>query len=89
MYSYFTVYQFYLLKISGLVDTIWEKKVLRLHRISPYDGGKLKTKRKKKGIPPRRNREVEKYEQKVSVDLEEEQIVLAPSSIFDVNQYLK
>ena len=50
---------------------------------------KLKTKRKKKGTPPRRNREVQKYEQKVSTDLDEEQIVVAPSSIFDVNQYLK
>ena len=63
--------------------------MLCLHRISPYNGGKIKTKRKKKGIAPRRNREVEKYEQKVSTDLEEEQIVVAPSSIFDVNQYLK
>ena len=51
--------------------------------------GKLKTKRKNKGIPQRRNKEVEKYERKVSTDLDEEQIVVAPSSIFDVNQYLK
>ena len=55
----------------------------------PFGYGKLKTKRKKKGIPPRRNREVEKYEQKVSTDLDKEQIVVAPSSNFDVNQYLK
>ena len=55
----------------------------------PFGYGILKTKRKKKGIPPRRNREVKKYEQKVSTDLDKEQIVVAPSSIFDVNQYLK
>ena len=46
-------------------------------------------KRKKKRISPQRKRTVEKYEQTVSTDLEEEQTVLAPSSIFDVNQYLK
>ena len=45
----------------------------------PFGYGKLKTKRKQKGIPPRRNREVEKYEQKVSTDLDKEQIVVAPS----------
>ena len=55
----------------------------------PFGYGKLKTKRKKKRIPPQRKRTVEKYEQTVSEYLEEEQIVLAPSSIFDVNQYLK
>ena len=31
----------------------------------------------------------EKYEETVSADLEEEQIVVVPSSYFDVNQYLK
>ena len=51
--------------------------------------GKLKTERKKKGTPPRRNREVKKYEQKVSTDLDKEQIVVAPSSNLDGNQYLK
>ena len=55
----------------------------------PFGYGKLKTKRKKKGVSLRRNREVQKYEQKVSTDLDKEQIVVAPSSIFDVNQYLK
>ena len=39
------------------------------------------TKKKKKVIPPLRKREVEKYEQR--------KIVVAPSSIFDVNQYFK
>ena len=55
----------------------------------PFGYGKLQTKIPKKGIPPRRKRELRKHEQKVSADLEEEQIVVAPSSIFDVNQYLK
>ena len=55
----------------------------------PFRYGKLKTKRNNKGIPPQRKRTVEKYEQTVSTDLEEEQVVVAPSSIFDVNQYLK
>ena len=55
----------------------------------PFGYGKLKTKRKKKRIPLRRKREVKKHEQTVSADLEEEQIVVSPSSIFDVNQYLK
>ena len=49
----------------------------------------LQTKRPKKGIPPQRKRELRKHEQTVSVDLEEEKIVLAPSLIFDVNQCLK
>ena len=51
--------------------------------------GNLKTKIAKKGIPPRRKREVKKSEQTVSAELEEEKNVVAPSSIFDVNQYLK
>ena len=51
--------------------------------------GKLKTKIKKKGTPPQRNREVKKYEKKVSTDLDKEQIVVVSSSILDVNQYLK
>ena len=55
----------------------------------PFVYGKLKTKIKQKGIPWRRKSTVEKYEQKVSTDLDEENIVVAPSSIFDVNQYLK
>ena len=38
--------------------------------------GKLKTKRKKKGINPRRKRQVKKYEQTVSADLEEGEIVV-------------
>ena len=50
---------------------------------------KKKTKKKKKGIPPRRKRTVEKYEQTVSTDLEVEQIVVATSSNFDINQYLR
>ena len=36
----------------------------------PFGFGKLKTKIKRKGIPPRRKREVKKYEQKLSADLE-------------------
>ena len=55
----------------------------------PFGYGKLKMKRPEKGIPPRRKREVKKYEQTVSADLKEEQIVVAPSSIFYVNQHLK
>ena len=55
----------------------------------PFGYGKLMTKRKKKGIPSRRKREVKKYEQTVSADLEEEEIVVAPPLILDVYQYLK
>ena len=49
---------------------------------------KLKTKKPKKGIRPY-DREEKKPEQTVSADLGEEQIVVAESSIFDVNQYIK
>ena len=55
----------------------------------PFRYGKLKTKRPKKGIPPRRKSELRKRGQTVSADVEEEQMFVAPSSIFDVNQYLK
>ena len=63
----------------------------------PFGYVKLKMTRPKKVIPPqikrvvppRRKREVKKSEQKVSADLDEEQIVVAPSSIFDVYQYLE
>ena len=51
----------------------------------PFGYGKLKTNRKKKGITPRRKREVEKYYQIVSSDLEEVKIVVVQSSHFDVN----
>ena len=55
----------------------------------PFGYGKLKTERKNRRIPQRRNRGVKKYEQKVSTDLDKKQIFVAPSSNFDVNQYLK
>ena len=55
----------------------------------PFVCGKLQMKRKKKLIYPQRNRELKNHEQTVSADFEEEQIVVAPSPIFDVNQYLK
>ena len=38
----------------------------------PFVYVKLKTKQNKKGIPPQIKRKVEKYEQTVSTDLEEE-----------------
>ena len=52
----------------------------------PFRYGKLKTKRKKKGITPKINREVKKYKQTLSADLEEEQIVMSPTLTFDVNK---
>ena len=55
----------------------------------PFGYCKIETKIKKKVITPRRKRELNKYEQTVSVDLEEEHIFVSSSSIFYVNQYLK
>ena len=55
----------------------------------PLGYGKLQTKRPKKGTPPQRKRQLRKHKQTLSAYLEDETIVVAPSSIFDVNQYLK
>ena len=63
----------------------------------PFGYGTLDTKRTKKGMPPQRRRgvppqikrEVKNTNKTVSADLKEEKIVVATSSIFDVNQYLK
>ena len=47
----------------------------------PFGYGKIKSKIKNKGITPQRKREVKKHEQTVSADLQEKEMIVAPSPI--------